>query len=148
MSVEFVSTYGNADIDPSHLNQVHLFATPSGKHFFVILANNQSKLCKDGEQEQGAKSGLHQEDLEIGFDKSDTRTPVEGLPSITHANNTTASNDLRDDLAAKAAVERNDRLHLIREERSLNTGQDNIGGDNDQECKNNAKHENTQALEK
>ena len=112
-----------------------------------VLANNQNDLHTKSKAEQDRKSELHRENLSIGLHESDARIPVKSLPRIKHADDTVAANDLGVDLSAEAAVEGNDGLELVWEERSLDTDQNDGGGDDDQKCESETERKDKENLE-
>lgn len=82
---------------------------------------------------QDSSDDLESEDLDVELDEADTGSPVEGLPRIEHADTSSATNNLRLDFTAEGTVEGDDGLIFFWEHGCLDTGQGDLGGEDDGE---------------
>ena len=101
--------------------------------FIEIVTHNQPGLTDENADEHQGGDDLEGDDLEVEFDESDARGPVEGFPGVEHADAAAAADDCGLDSAAEAAVERHDGFVFLWQHRCLHAGQGNLSGENDGE---------------
>ena len=98
-----------------------------------IVAHNELQLSNKDTHEEEHCSDLKCSNLDVELDKSNPGSPVEGLPCIKHADTADATNNLGLNFAAEAPVKGNDRFVFLRQHGCLNTGQGDLGGEDNSE---------------
>src|SRR4051794_17913827 len=94
----------------------------------------QVNLANDHGDKEKREDELDQEHLAKDLDVAHARLPAEGFPGLQHTDLAAATNDFRDDLAAKGAVEGNDRLIILGQHRRGSPDKDDLSGNLNQEA--------------
>lgn len=104
-------------------------------------------LQRHDEDDDDEHGDLHREHLGVGRDEAEAGGPVKGRPCVAHADDALATYDLRNDLGAEAAIEGNDGLFGIVEQRGLHAGQDHVRWDYKAECEDETEDEDGERLQ-
>lgn len=98
-----------------------------------IIAHHEPQLANEDADKQDSSDDLESEDLDVELDEADTSGPVEGLPRIEHADTSSATDNLGLDFTAEGTVEGDDSLVFFWEHGCLDTGQGDLGREDDGE---------------
>lgn len=98
-----------------------------------MLHDNDDARENDGESEGHVEGNRDQRDLDVHEDQAGPGGLAEGSPGIGHGGIATTTNDGRLDATLEGGVEGDDRVLIGGEERSLNTGEDDVSRDDDED---------------
>ena len=102
-----------------------------------VLADSRAHDCPQLEgkdmSHDNDEEGDNSEELDVKLDNAAASLPVERLPGIEEANRAGASKNLGDDLAIESAVEGDNSVLIIGEDRGLDAGKGNMGWENQED---------------
>ena len=91
-------------------------------------------------QHKNEHANRDEEVLGEQLDKAASGLPVEAPPGIKETNDTSSTHDLANDLSAKGAIEGNDGVLVLGEQRSFDTDQGDHGREAEEKCAGDGKH--------